>query len=212
MADAIETICNLFDPGYGYVKYLYPRDNQTTERWNLDPLAKFRECYEIKQISDEHRKLLDSALALFNERSSPLLRYFDHAHVDFHEWFSSWRELIWQNNSVPPRKLRKDPSYDILKPELFTGAMQASRHMVMNIRTCNVYCAILPLAVPNMQRLLAQIGVRMASIYYIETIAKWEDEDSYLNNGRPRPLDFEHFKTIDVLWRRARELCLLETP
>lgn len=217
MSDAISKICGLFEPGYGYVKVNYQADEQTNERWHSDHLAFLREKYEIKQISDEHREILDSALALFDERSSPLMRYFGNAHVDFEEWFSSLREWIWRNKSVPSFLVDEDdptfdilddPTFDILNPKLLKGAMYLSRMVVGNINVCKVFCALVPLAVPDLQLVLAQVGVRMASIYYLERIAKVQDYDR--SKKHYVPLDPERFKIIDSLWHIAYELCLLK--
>jgi hypothetical protein len=192
---AIWKVCEFLEDEY--VNRVMAPDEATVERWQSDSLAHLREGYRIREIQNEHRKIVDSALIQWKDCESVVLGIFDGSHDDFAEWFSLLRATMWRDQYVPLHSLGSENN-------LIYGATELSRRVVTNIGWCRAFGAFLPLSIPEIRPSLAQVGMMMSSIFYLEMIAKERDRNQM---KKQVPLDSERFERIDSIWRRAKELC-----
>ena len=200
---AISSLWNLLQDEY-VIKLAAP-DEVTLERWQSDYLVYLREGFQIHEIQNEHRSIVDSALVEWKSNEARLLSLFDGSHDKFSTWFASLREAMWRDQTIPVKSFSHDENDDA---HILYGATELSRMVVMNITWCPTFGAFLPLAIPEIRRPLAQVGMMMSSIFFLEMIAKVRDRSDIRAVQVPLHLHLETYKfaTIDTCWLRAKEL------
>lgn len=198
----IATLCNILS---GECIRTIPAQNvETANRWRTSTLAQLREGYHIQEMKAEHTFLVESALAKWKQDEAVIVGLFGKSRETFLDWFSQLRESMWANNSTPIFLL---PSGET---SLGYGATELSRLKVRNITQCLVFSAFLPLALPQFRRSLAQTGMMMSSIFYLERIAKERDkynrQETVDLDVSSVPLDVARYERINAYWLRAQEL------
>ncbi len=160
-------------------------DDETIERWQSDTFAKHQEHFRIQPLSAEHESLVASALAEWAAIEIKLLTRLAMSQSQFDSQFPLLREGFLAGDA----QAQKDGA------ALGNAAQGAVRNMDM----INCFASFLPRAVPDRRIELAQIGRRIAAVYYLEQMHKADALGmSYAAQGLER---------VEALWRFADSLC-----
>ncbi len=192
--DAISQLCELVEDGY--VKKLLAKDESTLERWESNVSLHLREGFLIKLIQEDHRNIVNLAVASWKERELIILKLFDGSYEEFSQMFTFLHAKILCEKSIS--RCGNTPME--LKINL---ASQRSRLLVRNIGWCRKFCYFLPLIVPDMKAQLAQIGGMMSAVFYLEMLEKAKDRSQ---QNDLIPLDTEFFEELYECWSYAQEL------
>lgn len=167
-------------------------DNETMDRWQSDTFAKHQEHFRIRPLSVEHEALVAAALAQWAATETKLLtRLAGHDHpaisqAQFDSQFPPLREGFLAGDA----KAKKDGAA--------WGMM--TQGAVRNMDMINCFASFLPRAMPERRIELAQIGRRIAAVYYLEQMYKADELGM--------PYAAQGLERVDALWRFASSLCV----
>ena len=162
---------------------LTPPDSETRERWDSDKFAMHQEHFRIRPLSAQHEELCRAAIAEWNTTEQIVSNRLAMSPGEFDTQFPVLREgfLAESENSR-----RDGAAYGVT----VQGA-------VRNMDMINCFASFLPRAVPDQRKNLANIGRRIAALYYLEQMYK-ADALGTTTQGLER---------VDAMWRFADSLC-----
>lgn len=186
--DAIECLCALVDEKH-LVKAL-ARNEAEADHWNASTSAKLREYYSIKPVENDGLNVIESALLEWREIEKIVLSAAKASPLEFDHWFSSVRNTLQKDQSI------------IVQPgtRLFS-VLSFAGEIVRNIQWVRTFSWALPQLLPDRQKELAQIGGRVAAVFYLEQIDKWIRHPSSVQST-----PVVQFEQIDAYWVFATEL------
>lgn len=158
-------------------------DDETIERWQSDTFAKHQEHFRIRPLSAEHESLVAAALAEWTAIENKLLTRLAMSQSQFDSQFPLLREGFLAGDT----KAKEDGA------ALGNAAQGAVRNMDM----INCFASFLPRSISDRRIELAQIGRRIAAMYYLEQMYK-ADALGTTTQGLER---------VDAMWRFADSLC-----
>ena len=160
-------------------------DNDALERWQSDTFAKHQEHFRIRPLSVEHDALVTAALAEWATTETKLLTRLAISQAQFDSQFPALREGFLAGDT----KAKEDG----------TSWGNKVQGAVRNMDMINCFASFLPRAMPERRIELAQIGRRIAAVYYLEQMYKADALGmAYAAQGLER---------VDALWRFADSLC-----
>jgi len=160
-------------------------DDETMERWQSDIFAMHQEHFRIRPLSAEHEALVRAALAEWAGIETKLLTRLAISQAQFDSQFPALREGFLAGDA----KAKED------------GASwgKTAQGAVRNMDIINCFASFLPRTIPDRRIELAQIGRRIAAVYYLEQMYKADALGmAYAAQGLER---------VDALWRFADSLC-----
>lgn len=167
-----------------------PPDMHTHERWVNDPVEYARSGFSFRPWNEHLAELLTEALAEWKVRESIMFKGLGLSATNFDQWFSSRREEFFRENG------------NIEDGTVFSRAVLGAREIVPNMGWVRTFACLLPRAVLAQQRILAEVGRRMAAIFYLAKMDKWRARSEA---GIHDELA-EYFAGIDAYWKCANEL------
>lgn len=185
--DAIECLCALVDEKH-LVKAL-ARNEAEAARWTASTLAKLHEYYRIKPVENDGLNVIESALLEWREIEKIVLSAAKASPLEFDHWFSSVRNTLQKDQSI------------IVQPGTRLYNVLSAAAIVRNIEWVRTFSWALPQLFPDRQKELAQIGGRVAAIFYLEQIDKWVRHPSSVQSAPA-----VQFEKIDAYWVFATEL------
>lgn len=133
-------------------------DQTALERWQSDPLAAYREHFQVHPLPARYAALLDHALAEWDRVEQVLLQHIGLTAEAFDARFRLIRD-----------GLRKE---DEQRLRAGSGLGRVAYGAVRNLDIVNCFACFLPRAVSHRRNELAKRGQRIAAVFYLERIAK----------------------------------------
>lgn len=164
---------------------LMPPDSETQERWESDKFAMHQEHFRIRPLSAQHGALCKAAIAEWSDAEHVALNLLGMTQGEFDTRFPVLRDGFLAANEESQRD-----------GAAYGKAVQGA---VRNMDMINCFASFLPRAVPDQRKNLANIGRRIAALYYLEQMYKAEQLG----------MDFaaQGLKRVDAMWRFAGSLC-----
>lgn len=182
---AINKVCETFVQDR-FIQVL-PADDATVERWTADGLAYALEGFEVKPYDDRYDSLLQTALTQWKEREAVVMRSLDISGAVFDRWFPKIVQTF-HRQSGEVRYLGRPLGRALLN----------SSELVRNMDWVRTFVCFVPRHVQQDRPLFLEVGLRMASIFYLEMMDKWIQR-----NEADLKQDLSGFTRIDAYWKYA---------
>jgi hypothetical protein len=162
-----------------------PKDHATFDSWQGNDAVYSDQGFAVQSFNPDDDQLLSAALLEWKQRESCLLEPLECSGAAFDRWF----RLIVKHFHAG---LENRP-WGTTLGEVLGG----SREIVRNISWVRAFIFFLPKYAQHRKSEIAQCGLRMATIFYLEQMDKWFDNENVLSKKH------DHFQRIHTYWTFA---------
>lgn len=162
-----------------------PNDQATLDSWQGNDAVYSDQGFAVQSFSPDDDQLLSAALLEWGKRESCLLAPLECGGAAFDRWF---RLIVKQFHAG----LEDRPWGTTLG-----RALGGSREIVRNISWVRAFVFFLPKYAKHRKDEIAQCGLRMAAIFYLEQMDKWFDNKEFMGEKH------DHFRRIHAYWTFA---------